>query len=234
MASKSENTFGSRIKNAEDVVTIVSTFVNFKPLNIEDNLTDVSKLITEVKSSNQEEASSLQQYSVSTTTRTNLVLKDTDSLKKLMSPIRAYLLAVYGKTDKQYLNINSILNQIIGSKSVKERKNADEKSISIYQQSYASLIQSFSDLIATLSTLSPAYKPTNEAITLEMLKTKHTLIEQTNNAITANFNTLKTARERRNTLYADLKTRIQRIKQTVLSQYSNRSVEYKKIKGFKI
>lgn len=234
MASKSENTFGSRIKNAEDIATIVSTFTNFKPLKEKDALTEITKLIAEVKTANQEEATFLQQYSVSTNTRFNLVTNDADSLKKIISPIRAYLLAVYDKKDKQYSNLNSILKQITGKKSAKEKKDTNEKSISVSQQSYASLIQAFSDLIATLSTLNPPYAPTNESIHLNALNKKHGLIEHANNTITVNFNMLSTARKKRNDLYADLKKRLQRIKKTVQSQYGNKSSEYEKIKSFKI
>lgn len=234
MASKSENSFGSRIKNAEDVITIVETFPDFKPLKPEDAPSEVLKLITEVKASNQEEATYLQQYSVSVTARANMVTKNEDSLKKIISPIRAYLTAIYGKEDKQYINLNNLLTQITGSKVTKEKKEADEKNISTSQQSYASLVQAFSDIIATISTLNPPYTPTNETITLESLKKKHLALEQMNKTITVNSNALLTARQTRNNLYADLKIRILRIKKTVQSQYGNTSTEYERIKGIKI
>lgn len=234
MASKNENTFGSRIKNAEDVITIVETFDNFKPLKPEDVPSEVLKLITDVKTSNQEEATYLQHYSVSTTARVNAVTEGTDSLKKIVSPIRAYLLAIYGKEDKQYTNLNNLLAQITGRKVTKEKKEVDEKSVSTSQQSYASLVQTFSDIIVTLSTLTPPYTPTNENITLETLRKKHETIETLNKTITTNFNKLTTARQKRNTLYTDLKTRVLRIKKTVQSQYGNTSTEYGRIKGIKI
>jgi chromosome segregation ATPase len=234
MASKSENTFGSRIKNAQDIITIVETFTDFKPLKPEDDLSEVTNLIANVKASNQEEATYLQQYSVSTTTRINKVTNDADSLKKIISPIRAYLSVIYDKNDKQYTNINTLLTQITGKKIAKEKKETDEKSVSVSQQSYASLVQAFSDTIVTLSTLTPPYTPTNETITLKTLKNKHAEIEEINKTITTNFNALTTARQRRNSLYEDLKSRVQRIKKTVQSQYGNTSTEYERIKGIKI
>jgi hypothetical protein len=232
MAKKTESSLGARIKAAEDLNTIVGTYSAFKPLNPEDAPAEVSKLITTLKTADKAEATALQNYSVATADRNKLVNKDADSLRKLVSPIRAYLQARYGKEDKQFIAINSILNQIAGIELTKDKKNPDEKSISTTQQSYASLTQAFSDLIATIGTLTPAYTPTNEAITLEKLTTKHQTIEEANNKVTTSFNTLTDARKLRNDLYTDLKARVQRIKKTVLSQYGITSAEYIKIKGF--
>lgn len=234
MASKYENTFGARIKNAEDVLTIVSTFTDFKPLNPQDNLVEVGKLISSTKDATQAEVTTSNQYSVSTSTRAKLVSTNNDSLKKSVSPIRSYLLAMYGKTDKQYININSILHQITGDKTLKEKKSPETKSISTSQQSYASLTQVFADLITSIGNLTPAYEPTNQNISLQTLREKHEQISQINNDITTNFNALTNARQERDRLYEDLKTRIQRIKKTVQSQYGNTSSEYEKIKGYRI
>jgi chromosome segregation ATPase len=141
---------------------------------------------------------------------------------------------VYGKKDKQFVNLNGILQQITGFKPAKDKKNPDEDSISTSQQSYAALTQTFSDLIATIGTLNPAYTPTNEAITLPKLQEKYEAIENANTAVTTSYNTLTDARKMRDDLYATLKTRLQRIKKTVQSQYGNTSAEYVKIKGYKI
>jgi hypothetical protein len=234
MSSKSENTFGKRLKNCEDVINIVNTFNNFKPLKLEDAYVELTKLVSDIKNADQEEASALQQYSVSTDTRVKLITSDENSLKKNVSTIRAYITAMYGKTDKQFININNVLKQITGTKTQKNKENIDEKSVSSYQQSYASITQAFSDLVAMLSTLIPVYNPTNENITLVKLKEKYEQIQLVNTLITTNYNVLNNARQKRDELFQELKIRIQRIKKTVQSQYGTSSSEYEKIKGFKV
>jgi hypothetical protein len=233
MAKTYENTFGTRIKNAEDTVIIISSFTNFKPLVSEDAPAELTKLINDLKTADQAEATTLQTYSVSTGKRTDLITKDKHSLKKSVSPIRAYLQAILDKEDKQFVNVNNILNQIRGFKPEKEKKNPDEKSISTSQQSYASLTQAFSDLIATLQTLNPPYKPTNDSITIEKLKEKHQAIEQASSTVTTSQNSLKDARTRRNELALDLSKRLKRIKKSVQSQYGNDSAEYAKLKPYR-
>lgn len=233
MAKTYENTFGTRIKSAEDTVIIISSFTDFKPLVPEDAPAEITKLITELKTTDAAEATVLQTYSVNTDLRTKLITKDADSLKKSISPIRAYLQAIFDKEDKQYTNVNNILNQITGFKPVKDKKSPDEKSISTSQQSYASLTQVFSDLIATLQTLNPPYKPTNDNITIEKLKEKQQAIAQANTTVTTSQNTLKDARTLRNDLALELSKRLKRIKKSVQSQYGNASTEYGKLKSYR-
>lgn len=234
MSKISENTFGMRIKNAEDTISIINSFIDFKPLKPEDAPAEVGKAIALFKEADQEEAVALQQYSVSTDTRTKLVSTDADSIKKSVSLIRSYLKVVYDKNDKQFTNINNILNDIMGFKSTKDKKNLDEKSISTSQKSFASITQFFSDLIATLSILNLPYAPTNESITLESLKKKQDVLTEANTNVTKYFNTLTNARQKRNSIYTTIKDSVLRLKKTVQSQYGNDSSEYKKIKSIKV
>lgn len=233
MASTSENTFGMRIKNAEDTMLILNSMADFKPLVPEDTPAEVSKLINELKTVDQAEAVALQNFSVNAATRKNLILTDATSLKKMVSPIRSYLQAMYGKADQQFINLNKILNQITGFKPGQEKKNPDEKSISTSQQSFASLTQVFSDLIATLQTLNPAYTPPNENITLAKLQEKFQVITQINSQGTVLLDALNTMRQKRNGLFEDLSTRLKRIKKSVQSQYGNSSAEYGKLRGYR-
>lgn len=233
MANASENTFGMRIKNAEDTIVILKGMADFKPLAPEDTPDELTKLIADVKAADQEEAVALQHYSVNAATRRNLIINDTDSLKKSVSPIRAYLQAMFGRTDRRFINLNKILNQITGFKAGQEKKNPDEKSVSTSQQSFATLTQVFSDLIATLQTLNPAYTPPNETITLAKLQEKYQTITEANTQITAFFNSLNSARQKRNSLFEDLSSRLKRIKKSVQSQYGNNSPEYGSLKRYR-
>ena len=233
MTSKSENTFGMRIKNAEDTVIILNSLENFQPLVPEDAPESLLQLIEELKKADRDEAVALQNFSVNAAERKNLITTGEHSLKKLISPIRAYLQAMYGKKNQQFINLNKILNQITGFRPGRDKKNQDEKTISSSQQSYASLTQVFSDLIATLQVLSPAYNPPNEMIQLNTLQEKYTNINQYNTLVTSLSSILNTARDKRNQLLDDLKNRLQRIKKSVQSQYGNTSVEYAQLKSYR-
>lgn len=233
MARISENTLGMRIKNAEDTLIILGSLANFKPLVPEDAPAEVSKLIAELKTADQAEAVTWQNYSLSTAKRRDLIGKDKESLQKSISPIRAYLQAMYGRENQQFINLNKIMQQITGFKPEREKKNPDQKSISTAQTSYASVTQVFSDLIATLQTLNPVYNPPNASISLPKLQEKYQLISEASTQVTDSFNLLNNARQKRNALDGELRNRLKRIKKSVQSQYGNASAEYSKLKAYR-
>lgn len=233
MASTSENTQGMRIKNAQDTVLILNSLADFKPLVPEDAPAELTKLISDLKTADQDEALALHYYSLSAIKRKDLIVKGEDGLQKSISPIRSYMQAMYGRQDQQFINLNKIMHQITGFKAGREKKKPDETSNSTSQRSYASVTQAFSDLLAILGALQPAYNPPNESISLPKLQEKYQQITELNTAVTNSFNTLGDARQKRNSLDAELSTRLKRIKKSVQSQYGNNSPEYAKLKGYR-
>jgi hypothetical protein len=234
MTSQSESTFGAKVQNAQNLVTHLKTFVDYKPLRPTDTVDELNTLLTSLTQADSVEANKLQNYSLIVETRQQLFDKSDDSLKKSLTSIVATTRAMYGKDSKEAQNINELIKKLRGGSKAKTPKKADEKTISTSQQSFASVTQGFSDLIASLGAFTPAFAPANESIALPNLQTKLEAIRQSNTDVVSILGELNQARNTRNKLYDDLKDRCQHIKEAVKAQYGIKSMEYAAIKGLKI
>lgn len=235
MAKKApEATFGTRIQNAKNFVNTLQSFTNYTAYRPEDAIAELQKLIELVQISNKAEASYLQTYSLTVDSRQKTFGGKETGLKVLVTLIIATLRAQYGENSKETAITGELIKKIRGESPRKDKLNPDEKSISTSQQSYASITQNFDDLIASLEVLKPAYAPTNVSISLDELKARLKTINKTTDEVIASFNGLNKERQTRNALYADLKTRIKRIKEAVKSQYGIKSNEYITVKGMVI
>jgi glutamyl/glutaminyl-tRNA synthetase len=234
MASQSENTFGTKIQNAQNLVTNLQTFAAYKPLNVTESVAEMITLINATKLANDTSANKLQSFTLMVDIRQKLYDKEDDSLKKTITPIIALIRGQYGKESKEASSINEQIKKMRGTTKVKSEKKLDEKSISTSQQSYSSVVQSFADLISSLEALTPAFNPPIDNLKIPKLKEKLEKIGQTTNEITGVFGELSQARNTRNELYKDVKKRCQRIKESVKGQFGVKSTEYALIKGLKI
>jgi hypothetical protein len=234
MASVSENTFGTRVLNAQTLATHLATFTGYAPPRPTEALASLNTLIAAFKTSNSNEATKLQSYSLAVESRQKAFSKDADSLSKLLSPIGSAVRSQYGKSSKEASTVSEMIVNMRGRRIPKDPQNLSEAAISTSALSYGSITHNFSDLYAALSALAPAYNPANNFIKLPALATKATLYNTVNTAVISCYGNLVKERKTRNDLYADLKERCSRIKESVKSQYGLNSSEYKLIKGLKI
>ena len=102
------------------------------------------------------------------------------------------------------------------------------------ERSYGTMLQTFSDLISTLTIFGVNYSPTNAELSVIKLTQKRDLATQINIKSIEELGALKIARESRTTKYEQLSQLCQRLKETVKAQYGTQSVEYKLVKGLKI
>ena len=235
MAKKTpETTFGTRIQNEQNLVTILQNTANYKAYRPEDAIEQLQELIKTIQISNSNEANLLQTYTLAVDARQKNFEGDDNSIKALTTHIIATLRAQYGKEAKETTSLIELIKKIRGDAPHKSKTNPDDKSISTSQQSYASLTQNFADLIASLEVLKPPYAPNNPHIVLAQLEQKLESIRETTYAVVNAFNGLDKERKNRNTLYADLKVRTQRVKENIKAQYGVKSAEYASIKGLTI
>ena len=102
------------------------------------------------------------------------------------------------------------------------------------ERSYGTMLQTFSDLISTLTIFGVNYSTTNAELSVIKLTQKRDLATQINIKSIEELGALKIARESRTTKYEQLSQLCQRLKETVKAQYGTQSVEYKLVKGLKI
>ncbi len=116
MASTSENTFGTKVLNAQTLATHLATFTGFIPPRPTEALASLNTLITAFKTANSNEATKLQAYTLGVEARQKAFSKDADSLARLLSPIGSAVRSQYGRTSKEAISINELIVKIVGEK----------------------------------------------------------------------------------------------------------------------
>ncbi len=234
MASASERTFGSRIYNAEQMATQVSTYAGYVALTPETAIPAYSAFIAQLKIENSSIATAASNYTVAVDARQSQFIKSPTSLIKTLSPILAFTKAKFGKQSPQTEKITSLINQIRGESTTKLKRNDEGEFVSNSHRSFGSQTQNFENIIATLTSFGQDYSPTNPDITIPKLKVKLEDLNAANTRVTTTFSQLTPLTDNRQKEYDTLSKRSQTIKDTVKSQYGAQSSEYKLIKGYKI
>jgi len=234
MASTSEITFGSRLHNAEKILTHLQSFTGYEPPAPDQSVINLQRIITGIKAQNANAARSIQAYSAAVDTRQKLFLKNSDSLIKLMSPISSAVRALFGKASKEASGIAALVTKIRGANVKKSPAAPDSEFVSQSERSFGSITQSFANLVATLENYGAAYKPANDNIKPAALNTKLTQLTDVNIAVTVAYGALKQSRDDRASAYKTLAALVQGIKDAVKSQYGITATEYVLIKGIKV
>lgn len=234
MASTSEKTFGSRLTNAQKLATHLATFTDYVPAIPECSLAAYNTLITDITTTNTTLATALANFATSAEARQQLFSKSPDSMIKCLSPISAYVIALYGKTSKEAELVVALVNKLRGEKTDKFKKDETGEWVSQPQRSYGSMTQNFSTLIDTLTSFGATYAPSTDNIKIVKLKALLTQLNNNNEAVTQTYGILKTQQDNRTNQYDTLTSHSSRIKETVKSIYGTTSTEYKLIKGLKI
>ena len=234
MASISENSFGKRLDNAKALATHIQSFGNYTELNVELSLASLNGKITELSNNNTEVATKLQSYSIAVDAKQKIFTKEPNSIIKIVTPVIANVRSIFGKNSKEAQNVSNLVTKIRGIKVAKPSVGATTENMSQSERSYGTILQTFSDLIATLDTLGTNYSPANAECSATELKQKRDLASQINTNSIQEFGQLKIARESRIVKYEQLSMLCQRFKETVKAQYGTQSTEYKLVKGLKI
>ncbi len=216
MAS-SERTFGSKLLKARDMLEVVKSFVGFSPPIPEDSPPAFASLLTEIDGANDAETEAEILYARAVTARREIFKKGERSVAKLLSPLRAAVLAQYGKDSPEYVAVMSYVRAL--------RSPAVASASSPSQQSYGSLQRAFSDLVLTLEAF-PSFAPSNPSLQTAALKALGVRLEVSQVEVANRFQELSEALARRSSLYAELSRRERRIKAYLLAQYGKDSIEY--------
>jgi hypothetical protein len=234
MASTSEATFGSRLTNAETLLTHLQNFKDYAAQTPDQSVASMQALIAGIKALNTATAGNKQDYSTAVDIRQKLFNKDSDSLIKLLSPIGSAVRSAFDKTSKEAANIAAMVTKIRGIKVKKEPKEPNQETVSQSERSFGSITQTSADMIATLQKFGASYNPANKQVIISALTSKLAQLTTANINAPLAFGKLKQSRDDRNELYKNLTNVTQRIKEAVKSQYTVGSTEYELIKGLRI
>ena len=106
-------------------------------------------------------ASKSQTYSASVTEKQNIFLKDSNSISKIVTPIIANVRSIYGKNATETENIMNLVTKIRGIKVARSSSTENTDTVSQSERSYGTILQTFSDIITTLTIFGTNYSPTN-------------------------------------------------------------------------
>jgi len=237
MTSTVENTFGSKLRNAQDLITFVQGFAGYAPPRAQESLASMNALITNIVSTNNTLANTQQQYALAVRNRQDAYRGTANSIEKLLSPLKGAVEAQYGKNSKESIAVAGIVKAMRATKLIKlpadPTKGTQESTLSQSERSYGSIIQSFNSLIGSLQQFA-GFNPSNPNLRIPALQSTAAQINILNNTVAQRIQTLKANQTNRNTLYTDLKDRVQRIKAYVKAQYGISSTEYNLVKGIKV
>jgi hypothetical protein len=192
MPSTSENSFGARLRRAQDLAAYIAGFANYSPPRPEETLDEFSNLLQKITNTNANVTTHLQNYNTAVTNRYNTFRQDDLSLFKLLAPIRSVVLAQYGKESTEFKQIDTITAKIRAGKLLKTpaTETTPETKTSQSEQSYGSSTQFFSDLVSTLQTFRD-YKPSKAELQLPQIQTFQTTLNTLNNEVATHYQKIK-------------------------------------------
>lgn len=235
MASKSEKTFGARLLRAQTLHQYISNFNNYAPPRYEESSAGFLEFLQTISTTNTEEAMLRQQYNTTVTNRAIAFRDGENSIFKMLTLLRSVVLAQYGRNSLELSQVDANIRHMREAKLIFKAatENTPEEKISQSEQSYGSVTQQFSDLVAVLSQL-PGYNPSNSALQVAQLQALISQLNQLNMEAASRYQQLKNVRSRRRNLYKELNERMVRIKAYVKGNYGSKSQEYTLVREVKV
>jgi len=206
MASTSETGHAKNVANFEDLISFCNGYGGqYNPSKAILQIANLTTLHTNAQSS----VAGVNTSKTAFTNATNSRQAAFDPLKKLCTRIVNALDAT-DATDKMVKDAKSINNKIQGKRAGEKPKPittpgseaAEDKSISVSQQSYDSLIENFDKLIQLVST-EPTYTPNETDLQVSTLTTTLGNLKTTNTAVVNSYTNYSNSRITRDSiLYA--------------------------------
>lgn len=231
MSSTSEKSYGSRIGNAEKMLSALQSFNSYHAPHPELEIAVLDDRIKEIKALNRRVASTKQNNSLAIAARKGLYVSDELSISKALLAINGNVMATFGRKSKESIDIYTIVKKTRGTNK-KTPKNPDEDSISQSYQSFNSIIQFFSDVVVHLTRfeMDGNYNPSDARLDLASLNAQYEAAVAANNLVVSTFSSFKQTNATRIEKYAFLSTLALRIKDSVVAQYGKNSPEYAVVK----
>jgi len=237
MVSKVESGFLAKLDKARGLVSMCSEFYNFNPPGLEENPEAMNKIIGRLHDSYISEMGLIDQYQDAVDIRLKAYKFEENSIEELCVPISNTSQAFLGKDSSGFKTINNFIKKIRASKLVKvtidPNQSDSQNAISNAEKTFEAMLELFAGLVNTLAQFS-IYKPSRNDLKVENLKAFIDKVSGLNKSVVSSYNDLSSTRTKRKILYEELKSRIQKIKSYVKSNYGITSDEYNMIKGIRV
>lgn len=242
MSSKTNVSFGARLRRAQDLHTYVRGFVGYEPPREQEGVEQLGTLIAAIIASNNSAVELKQRYSEAVDARQKAFRESADSVQKIIGAIRRTVDAQYGNDSVPAHTIQNLIQKLKAAQASKTQGSAIpgiqaagtvQTGGSRRDNSYAALTQIFNDVVSALGQFE-GYKTSNEQLKLAALQQRSENLTRLNDQVVQQIQLLKIAQQNRSDQYEELKDRVRRVKAYVGAQYGLTSNENKLIKGLRI
>lgn len=236
MASTSETGHAKNVANFEDLISFCTGYgASYNPSKAAIQIASLNTLLTNAQGS----ITSVNSSKTAFTNATNARQAAFDPLKKLCTKIVNALDAT-DATDKLVKDAKTINNKIQGKRSggkptpptIGATEATEDKTISVSQQSYDSLIENFDKLIQLVSS-EPTYTPNETELQVSTLTTNLGNLKTANTAVINSYTNYSNSRITRNSiLYAPTSGLVDMagdVKKYVKSVYGATSPQFKQV-----
>jgi hypothetical protein len=234
MASTSETGHAKNVANFEDLISFCNGYGgSYKPSKAILQIPNLTTLHSNAESSITAVTNAKNAFTVATNQRQTAF----DPLRKLCTRIVNALDATEA-SDKLVKDAKTINNKIQGKRATPRPKPkpdseaAEDKTISVSQQSYDALIENFEKLIDLVST-EPTYTPNETELQISTLQTTLGNLKATNTAVVNAYTNYSNARiTRNNILYAPTSGLVDvalEVKKYIKSVFGSTSPQYKQV-----
>lgn len=119
MSSTNENTFGARLRRAQDILNYIQGFTVYNPPRTQESVAELTTLINNIISTNGSESSVQQQFKSAVDLRQAAFKGTGSSVEKLLAPIKGAVESQFGKNSTESVAVTAIIKNMRSTKLVK-------------------------------------------------------------------------------------------------------------------
>lgn len=238
--------FGSRLRAAQDLLTILGDLEGYDPPRQEESLEGFRAFIDTVIAANKAETSLMKEYRLLVKQRQDLFYTGPNAIIRIFSALKSNIKWQYGNNSGEIRTLDNIITRMKYSRGDKKNlTDAESATVSSEQEAsgsipksqgertYGSLTKNFDDFLTSISGFE-GYLPASELFTVDNLKALSAKLNSVNNDVAGKLSQLRTMKYQRLELYAQLKERVYRIKLFIRSKYGADSSIFKQIRSLSL
>ena len=119
MASTNENTFGARLRRAQDLLNFIQGFTGYNPPRPQEAVAGFTTLVNNIITTNGNESSVQQQFKSAVDSRQLAFKGPNTSVEKILAPIKGAVESQFGKKSTESEAVTAIIKNMRSTKLVK-------------------------------------------------------------------------------------------------------------------
>lgn len=237
---KSNFSFASRLRAAQDTLTVLKSKEDYVPLRQEESKEGFESLIDTVIAANTAIINLYKEKKLMVKERHDLFYTGTDSVMNIISTLKNNVKFQFGKNSGEFELLKEISSRMKYVRSqipvTTDSEPASEtvqilktRTVKSGERTFASLTKIFNDFVTTIDSFG-GFSPSNELFKKDKLHSISESLTKLNDDLESKLLEIRTEIQNRLQLYVELSDRVSRIKLSVKAQYGANSSVYKQIR----